>query len=372
MRIGVDAKRLFNNFTGIGNFSRTLIDVITTYAPEWEYVLYTPRVKENSTTRPYLRLPHCETRVPRGMVRGSLWRTFAMSSSLKVDAIDIYHGLSNELPVGISVPSVVTIHDVAFRPFTDMYSWVERRLYDMKWRHACRVADRIVAISQNTKQDIVEYYDVDPAKIEVIYQPVAPCYYEEGEARREDLAIDGKFLLYVGTVNSRKNLLGAVRALQLLPREVQIPLLVVGGGSDYLRKVKTYVADNHLGHLVIFPERRIYGEELHNLYLSAEGLVYPSFYEGFGLPVVEALLSRCPVLTSNVSSLPEAAGPDSLLADPTDVEDIAKKMERMLTDTNLREHMKEAGRAYAMRMFSAEACALAHKELYSNLLGNPL
>ncbi len=370
MKLGFDAKRLFNNFTGIGNFSRTLLGALTENMPQWEYFLYTPKVDENDVTKPFLHKENCHVKTPTGIVRGSLWRSAAISSCAKKDQIDLYHGLSNELPMGLPCPSVVTIHDVAFRTFTDMYSVVDRSIYDAKWKHACKTAKRIVAISESTKKDIVNFYNIDPEKIDVIYQPAAPRFYEEVAPRPESLFIKKPFLLYAGTINSRKNLLGIVKALQLLPIELQIPLVVVGQGSGYKRQVQQFVKEYQMEKLVIFPEKRVSDEELHQFYLNAEAFVYPSFYEGFGLPVVEALLSSCPVLTSNVSSLPEAGGEKSLKADPTSIEDISQKLDLILSNTTLREDMKKAGRDYALRMFSLEKCAKAHIDLYERVINS--
>jgi len=367
MKIGFDAKRLFNNFTGLGNHSRNTIDILTEYYPSERCLLYTPKVTCNPTTTPYLELANCEMRTPTGMLHGSMWRTFGISREARRDGIDVFHGLSNELPVGLDVPKVVTIHDVAFRRFTDMYHWQDRQIYDMKWKHACRSSQRIIAISECTRRDIIEYYDVDPGKIDVVYQPVDRRYYESMERRRMAVVPAAPYMLYVGSINSRKNLLGAIRAIEMLPSDLQMPLMVVGGGGDYRRRVEAYVAEHGLSRLVIFPGRRITDGELQQLYLHAELFVYPSFYEGFGLPVVEALLCRCPVVTSNVSSLPEAGGPMSLYADPGDADDIAEKMRTALTDSTLRSAMRASGYDYAMAEFHPKVSADRLMTIYNKV-----
>ena len=367
MKIGFDAKRLYNNFTGLGNHSRTTIDILTEYFPENAYFLYTPKTpKDNNEAAEYLNKRYCTTLLPHGLLKGSLWRTFGIPNNLKRDGIDLFHGLSNELPVGIcksGIPSVVTIHDVAFRTFTDMYHWQDRKIYDFKWRYAVKNADRIIAISECTKQDIVRFYDVDENKIDVVYQPVAPRFYatsspaDDSELITQNSELQGGFLLYVGSINSRKNLLGIVKAIELLPEDLQIPLVVVGGGREYKDEVKRYIAEHNMENLVIFPKKRVSDDELQVLYSKAKAFVYPSFYEGFGLPVVEALLSRCPVVTSSVSSLPEAGGPYSLQADPSSVEDIRDKIASVLTDDILCGKMISGGYEYAMNTFHPKVCA---------------
>ena len=379
MKLGFDAKRLYNNFTGLGNHSRTTIDILTAEYPENQYILYTPKLRLNPVTSPYLQKKGCHTVQPHGILRGVLWRTWGLPSDLKRDGIELFHGLSNELPIGIrrtGIPSVVTIHDVAFRTFPDMYHWADRQIYDQKWRYAVHHADRIIAISECTKRDILHFYDVDENKIDVVYQPVNERYYKETDIEATPLnpattslfpsregCGEASFMLYVGSVNSRKNLLGIVKAMQLLPSDIDLPLYIVGNGHEYKREVKNYIA----AHGMESRFRWLGGlthAELHQLYAHAQLFVYPSFYEGFGLPVVEAMLSGCPVVSSNVSSLPEAAGPYSLLADPASPEDIAEKMLQALTDTELRTRMIAGSRQYAMQTFHPAVLARKLMETY--------
>ena len=409
MKIGYDAKRLFNNFTGLGNYSRTMIDILTTYVPEHQYLLYSPKVTRNQVTMPYLEMGGCRTIVPTGMMKGSLWRTYGMASALKNDEIDLFHGLSNELPVGLErrrIPSVVTIHDVAFHTFPDMYRWHDRMIYDRKWKYACRHASHIIAISESTKADIIRFYDVPEEKISVVYQPVSKVYYErealeppltppkEGDSCCFDSSPFGGFsppitrepkwvqrplnkrgvsgsrvpyMQYVGSVNSRKNLLGIVKAMELLPADLQLPLTIVGGGGNYKREVEQYIAEHHIGHLFQWATA-IDSESLKQLYTNATMFLYPSFYEGFGLPVVEALLSGCPVLTSNTSSLPEAGGPGSLQVDPRNVEEIRDGIVKILTDDVLRNQMIESGRKYAQEKFHPETLAKKVEEVYERVV----
>ncbi len=368
MKIGFDAKRLYNNFTGLGNYSRATIDILTHYCADNNFVLYTPKIKQTAVTTPYLDKPLCKTRLPHGMLKGGLWRTFGIAGDVKRDGIEIFHGLSNELPSGLHVPSVVTIHDVAFKTFPDMYHWQDRQIYDLKWRYALKHADRIVAISEATKLEILTYYDVDESKIDVVYQPVANRYYEPVSRRPVSYPYDSPYMLYVGSVNSRKNLLGIVKAMELLPSDLRLPLVVVGSGGAYKQEVETYIATHNMQNDVIFPDKRISDDELHQLYMHAELFVYPSFCEGFGLPVAEALLSHCPVVTSKVSSLPEAGGEMSMLADPNDPADISKKIQTVLTDNDLRARMKTEGYEYAMKKFHPQESATRLMYIYEKLV----
>lgn len=365
MRIGFDAKRLYNNFTGLGNYSRTTIDILTAEYPENDYYLYTPKIRVNGVTLPYMGKHNCHTITPKGVMRGSAWRTYGLVGDMKRDGIELFHGLSNEMPTGLfhsGIASVVTIHDVAFRTFPDMYHWHDRKIYDMKWQYACNHADRIVAISECTKRDVLEFYNIPEHKVDVVYQPVNPMFYQSMPSEKVD-----PYMLYVGSINSRKNLLGIVKAMELLPKDLQMPLVIVGGGGSYKQQVKQYIAARHMEHLFIWPEM-VDNTELHRLYTNAQLFIYPSFYEGFGLPVVEAQLSGCPVVTSNVSSLPEAGGPYAQLADPSSAEDICDKMTALLTDSNLRQKAIAGGREYAMKAFHPTVLARKLMKVYESLI----
>lgn len=375
MRIGFDAKRLFNNFTGLGNYSRTTVSLLNQYSGLDDLWLYTPKVKSCKVTLPFTDESKFNLVMPLGHHNGSLWRTFGLAGQLEKDKINLFHGLSNELPTGLNkrgIRSVVTIHDVAFKTFKDMYHLHDRIIYDAKWRYACRNATRIIAISESTKRDIIRFYGIDEDKIDVVYQPVEELFYTmpDPNSARElaEKAVPGlpsDYMLYVGSVNSRKNLMGIVKAMELLPADLRIPLVVVGGGGDYKKKVREYITSHGLDNLFIFPPRIESNHELQSLYACAKLFVYTSFYEGFGLPVVEAMLSGCPVLTSNVSSLPEAAGSHSLLADPRDIENIADCIQKGLADDALRKSMIENGQFYARQMFNPANIAQRLTEVYS-------
>lgn len=376
MRIAFDAKRLYNNFTGLGNYSRTMIDILTENFPDNEYWLYTPKVRLNAQTEEYLTKEHCHTIFPHGVAKGSIWRTFVQAKDLKRDNADVFHGLSHEIPLGLKskgIPSVVTIHDVAFKTFTRMYHWHDRQIYDLKFRYSCNNANRIIAISECTKNDIMRFYGVPEERISVVYQPVQRLFYtplDIEEARRmADTAISGlpkDFMLYVGSINSRKNLLSVVKAMEALPQDLRMPLVIVGNGREYKAEVQRYIASKGIEKMFIWAPNIHDNHQLQALYTCAKVFVYPSFYEGFGLPVVEALLNGCPVITSNVSSLPEAGGPYSLQVDPNSVDAISDALRKTIEDEELRTYMLKGGREYAMQTFEPSSLAKQLMDIYKN------
>lgn len=270
--------------------------------------------------------------------------------------IDLYHGLSHEIPRGLSVqkiPAIVTIHDLIFRRYPEQYPWLDRQVYDRKFRYACTHADLVLAISEATRTDILHDYDIPPEKVKVLYQACHPQFYEPiSESVRREVQqryqLPADFLLYVGSLVARKNLLGIVKALALLRPSERIPLLIIGQGGRYRQQVLRLAHAKGLSGSLIWANDIAF-EDFPAVYQQAKAMVYPSFCEGFGLPVLEALASGTPVITSNRSSLPEAGGPDSLQVDPDDPSELAEAIRKVLGDVALVAQMREKGHLYAQR-----------------------
>lgn len=361
MKIGFDSKRLFCNFTGLGNYSRTLLKNLVDFYPDNGYYLYTTKIKRTSETELFLENINYKTRLTKTFFK-SFWRTYSIKDELKTDNIQLYHGLSNEIPVNINktlIKSVVTIHDLIFKSFPDTYKVIDRKIYDIKFKYACTHADRIIAISENTKKDISEYYKIDPNKIEVIYQACNSIYYKLQNQHENDRIIKQynipiDYLLSVGSVEPRKNLKSVIDSYRFLKKDLQIPLVIIGKGGTYKQETEQKVKKEGLGKLVIWIDRLADNEHLQSIYQNSKALIYPSLYEGFGLPVAEALLSKTPVITSDRSSLKEAGGPDSLFINPESPEQIAGAIEKVLTNSGFRQNMIEKGYLFAHDNFQPE------------------
>lgn len=373
MRVGYDAKRIFNNFTGLGNYGRTLLDDLQQQFPTHEFHLYTPKTSSNSRITPFLDNTRFQVHQPAGMP--FLWRSMGIKQDLKRDRIQLYHGLSHELPIGIQqtgIRSVVTIHDLIFHRYPEQYAFLDRQIYSYKFKYACQHADRIVAISESTKQDIEEYYGIPAAKISVIYQACDPSFQVplSPEQRTKTLApfsLPADYLLYVGSLIERKGLHQIVEALRMLPATLDIPLIVMGQGKVYRKRIEQLVAQYGLQNRVFFlPE--IPFTAFPALYQQASAFLYPSLYEGFGIPVIEALWSCTPVITSDRSSLPEAGGPDSWYINPEDPSQIAHAIETVLGDATDRSRRIEAGHAYVQR-FEGKRLAKEMMALYREVVG---
>ena len=377
MKIGFDAKRFYNNYTGLGNYSRTLVLNLLSAHPEHDYFLYTTKISVTPEITGWANNKRLTTILPSTPLR-SLWRSYLISGRMRRDAIDIYHGLSGEIPVGLSkgkTLSVVTIHDLIFRRYPETYKPADRFIYDRKFRYACNNADCVVAISESTRNDIIDLYGIDENKVRVIYQACDPIFYagKDPSATEEVESVYNlphEFLLYVGSVIPRKNLVTIIKAMTILPDDLRLPLVVIGKGGSYRDDAKKLVRQNKLEDRVIWINGLNNTRHLKAIYSLARIFIYPSVYEGFGLPVSEALLSGAPVITSNTSSMPEAGGPRSYYIDPLNADQMAAGIEKILTDSQTRDIMISEGYKYASAMFSPGATAEALNNLYLVLAGN--
>lgn len=372
MTIAFDAKRLFQNFTGLGNYSRTLLKNLSMYYPQIQCQLYAPKVVKHPSTTFFIENDAFEIITPRS-IWPSYWRAFGIKSDLAKKQPQIFHGLSHEIPIGIQkmpIKTVVTIHDLVFKVYPEYTPAFQRSIYDFKFKYACKNADIIVAISEQTKSDIINFYDINPEKIKVIYQTCGDDFQNwEKELPLINLPqIPSEFMLYVGSVIERKNLLRIIEAMTMLPKDLTLPLVVIGSDSgNYAQKVREKINKEGLGNRVIWIDKIIY-EQLPSLYRAASLFLYPSEYEGFGIPVIEGLFSKVPVITSNVSCLPEASGKDSLLINPASADDIANAIQIGLMNTALRKQMIEKGFEYANNNFTAAKVTADMYQLYQSLI----
>jgi glycosyltransferase involved in cell wall biosynthesis len=351
MRIGLDAKRAFLNNSGLGSYSRNLISAMCAYFPESEFMLYTTRTNPDLFSPSF---PNVRVRAPKTLLQRKLhpaWRSYGIPKLLVSDGIDIYHGLSHELPFRFpadKVKSVVTIHDLIFLRLPGLYNAFDRYIYERKTRYACQKADRIIAISRQTADDIVEFFGADRSKIEVIYQGCHPGFYqplspEEKAALRIKYELPASYILYVGTIEERKNLLNLVRAMD--EGHIDLPLVVIGRKKAYAAEVLQYLGKHR--SVRVFFQNLIANTDLPGFYQLADIFVYPSVYEGFGIPILEALASRTPVITSRGGCFSEAGGPSTLYIDPMNTREIAEAISRVTRDPDLRKKMTETGFQHA-------------------------
>ncbi|MDR2802185.1 MAG: glycosyltransferase family 4 protein [Prevotellaceae bacterium] len=372
MQIGFDAKRAFKNFTGLGNYSRAVISILSDFYPDNQYFLYTPFYKKHPLLS-FARRPNITVRGPEGLLKRlpSAWRSLGMASDVRFERIELFHGLTGELPIGLNkkIRTVVTVHDLIFLRYPNYYKPLDQWLYAKKHKLACERADLVIAISEQTKQDIIEFFGIDEKKIRLVYQGCDAQFYRtvtdrEKQNVRALYRLPEKYILYVGTVEMRKNLITLIKALSLLPEEVH--LIVVGRETAYAKKIKEEIAVRKLEQRVLFLDEVMFNH-LPAIYQQAQVFCLPSLFEGFGIPVLEALNSRVPVVASNISSLPEAGGSGQLYVSPTDEQEIAHAIQQVLENEPLRNKMIADGLEHATH-FREESIAKNIWSVYKELM----
>ena len=321
MRIAFDAKRLFMNHTGLGNYSRTLVKNLVEAFPKQEYHLFTPKAERNTETAFFFEHPNIFIHTPSGFSK-TLWRTFAMSKEINDLQPDIYHGLSHELPTGLDnrILRLVSFHDLIWEIYPKQFPLIDRWLYRIKYRWAAKHAHHIVSVSQSTAKDLMNQYKIAAEKISVIYQTCGSYF------KTDHFSTDRHHFLYVGSIIERKGLDRIILSLAAMSEEDRKPLVIVGSGKGaYFEHCKKLMVQSNLQPWIKFAGK-VANSQLTKLYDGAIALVFPSIYEGFGIPVIEAIHRGCPVITSNVSSLPEAGVALTTLVDPMDVSQISEAM----------------------------------------------
>lgn len=382
MNIAFDAKRAYHNGTGLGHYSRTLIRSLSEYYPGHRYYLFNPK----SSSRFEIMGNNIHEILPNGIINkafSSAWRSSWVKKDLKKLDIDLYHGLSHEIPIGIKktgIKSVVTIHDLIHERYPEQYKAIDVKIYSKKFRYACLYADKVIAVSEQTRKDIIDYYQTPEEKIVVCYQSCNPSFgkrmgEEEKRKTRLQYNLPEKYFLYVGSIIERKNLLNICKALFLLRNEMDVPLVIIGDGGKYKQQVKNYISQNGLETKIVFvselPSARLSntfqtGADFPAIYQSAIAMIYPSFFEGFGIPVLEALWSRLPVITSNTSCLPEVGGNAVCYVNPGNTEEIAASMKKIYSNKELAAAMVEKGWQQAHN-FTRQKCADAVMNVYKSI-----
>ena len=341
--IGFDAKRIVRNGTGLGSYARTLVNALA----ENEHLqlnLYAPDEGRDDLRNQIVNRDNVKFVYPEGLhfrFQRDLWRSKGVVKQLKKDGVKLYHGLSGELPAGLKaagIPGVVTIHDLIFLRHPEYYHWWDVEIYRRKFKSTLKEASRIIAISECTKRDILHYGDFPEDKIDVIYQGCSNRFRQsvsdaDKERVKKKYNLPKNFILNVGSIEKRKNVLLAVKASGCLRDAFE--MVIVGKHTKYTDEVLDYVKKNGLENRVHILHG-IPDEDLPVIYHLAQVFVYPSRYEGFGIPIIEAIQTGLPVVACTGSCLEEAGGPDCLYVNPDDVEGMAKAIEQAVAEKDSR------------------------------------
>lgn len=370
MKIGYEAKRVFHNKTGLGNYSRDLVRILASFFPENQYFLYNPKKStsnlfEFNNSIIFERLPS----ISFYRKFYNIWRQKGIISDLKKDKIVLFHGLSGELPSGLKkhkIKSIVTIHDLIFVRYPNLYSFFDRKIHFYKFKKAAQEADLVIAISEQTKKDIIDFLKIPEHKIKVVYQGCQAIFkqaFTDNEKRevQKKYNLSSQFLLSVGTVEERKNALTIVKAI----KDIDTTLILIGKETNYSQEIRNYISENKMENKIVFL-KNVSSKELAIIYQLATIFIYPSIFEGFGIPIIEALFSKTPVITNKNGVFPEAGGPNSVYIDPFDVTDLNSKINMLLRNDKLRKEIADKGFEYVQK-FQDEVIAAELMQCYNSL-----
>jgi len=374
MKIALDGMPLASPLTGVGHYTFELARSLALAAPTDQFALISPLPHSQSTFQAI------EGRFPGNLSylnleRSALnrrWWSAGLPLYLSRNSFDLFHGTNYEVPFWSRRPSVVTIHDVSLFLHPEAH---ERRLVRRaRWRLPLmvRLASRIITPTRSVKSEVCEKFGIDPDKVVVTPEAPRPAFKRREGAQVVELCkrlgIRDDFILFVGTVEPRKNLHRLVEAFDRVLRTTSLsPQLVIAGGRGWLMDNFTAVIrQKGLEDHVCLPGY-LHDEDLCALYSSCKALVYPSLYEGFGLPPLEAMACGAPVITSNIPAITETVETAARIVDPCDVDDLSKAIVEILSDEKMREHLSQAG-AERVKNFTWEQTAMKTLEVYRQVL----
>lgn len=369
MRIGFDAKRAFRNNTGLGNYSRFIINGLVDFHPENKYFLFS----NNIHPHPELKFSADTETINIGKgILGTLKRAISYGNK----NLDILHGLSNELPFFAKngkTKLIVSIHDLLFIRFPEFYPYFDRQIYLAKTKRACAQADVIIAISEQTKQDLIEFLQIPASKIIVHYQSCHPQFWvqyseAEIEAAKAKYGITKPYILQVGTLENRKNALLTLQAFNKSTTKKDFQLVLLGKKTAYCEELYQFVSQNNLTDKILFIHQSDFSDFPH-LYQGAKLSVYPSLFEGFGIPVLEAMCSNVPVITSKDGCFIEVGGDAAIYIDPRNSDELQKKMDNILTNEELRLSLIEKGQMQKVK-FAPQKLIQELSEIYKVAINN--
>jgi glycosyltransferase involved in cell wall biosynthesis len=367
MRIGIDARMTHYRQAGISQYTLGLIEGLARCNTDDEFVI----LQSRKSTEPILERPGFST---RRLLTPSHHRLEQLALPLEISPLrlDVLHSPDFIPPFRRNCRSVITVHDLVFVMYPDLLTKQSARYYG-QIDEAVRDSDAIIAVSQATKMDVIRLLGVSEKKITVIYESASPIFRplnkeEVAERVRARFGLSDDFILFVSTIEPRKNVPNLLRAFRLLLDNYhpQAKLVLVGEKGWLFEDVFELADTLKLNEDALFLGR-VTTEELLWLYNSAQALVQPSLYEGFGLPPLEAMACGTPVVTSNVSALPEVVGDAGVLVDPHDVDALAVAIWRILGDEQLRASLIEKGFRRAA-VFSWDKAAQETLSLYHSLV----
>ncbi|MBP9674447.1 MAG: glycosyltransferase family 4 protein [Bacteriovoracaceae bacterium] len=364
MKIGLEAKRAFVNASGLGSYARNLITGLEQYTTHDLY-LFTPSFKRS--------LFSPSAKIIKGK-SGTLWRSFFQTQDIRKSGVEVYHGLSHELPFGIhklSIKKIVTIHDLIFMRYPQQFSFIDRFIFKQKILYACKYADKIIALCEQTKNDLIDFLKVPLDKIVIHHQPIDSTYFikhsqPEITSLLLSYQIKKPYWLSVGTLNTRKNAKTLIEAYAKSQSMRDLDLVLIGAGGAYRHECIKLAQLLKIEKKVHFLSN-VTNEKLPFFYQGSFAFVLPSLFEGWGLPVVEAQASGKATIVSDNSSFPESAGSHSLFVDPMNRWDLQERMDELYHNSAIRIKIEQKSLEYA-KMFHLQVTSKKLESIYQKTM----
>ena len=369
MKIAVNTRFLLKNrLEGIGRFTCESMKRLVKAHPEVEFLFFFDRPYDESfifadNVTPVVLFPPA-----RHPFLFYWWFEFSVTRALRKHKADLFVSTDGFLSLRTQVKTLLVIHDIAFKHYPEQVGFWERKYYNYFMARFFEKAERMVTVSEYSKSDLVKHYDIDPSKIDIAFnagdEMFIPISENEQTDVRHQFSKGDPYFLYVGSVHPRKNIVRLLKAFNIFKEKTanKAKLLVVGRMAWQTGEVhETLQQLSHKDHIIFLDY--LGGNDLARVMAAAHALVYVSILEGFGIPILEAMHAEVPVITSNVSSMPEVAGNAALLADPFSVSSIAERLSELWQNDELRTKLIEAGKLQRQQ-FSWESTA---EKLWSSI-----
>lgn len=376
MRIGYDAKDVFSKKSRFGSYNKYIIKVMAKYFPENNYLLYTSGSTFNKDVLDIQNFSNMEIRSPAKIISrmnlASIWRSTILGNTALNDHVDIFHGLSNELPIIMSkkLKTVVTIHDLYFIRYPHLYQPLEIEILKRRIKHACRIANKVIAVNNQTADDVQSFLGINKNKVEVIYPGCDPCFSIEHDLfelkKTSDLyKLPEDYILNATPLESAGGTLSLLKALSTIKDKIDIPLVIVEHPvRSYKKEVLAEAKSLGLENRIIFL-RNVPKEDLSKIYQLSQLFIYTASYEGSVAPIIEALNAKVPVISSH--AFEKVGGKAALYVKNKDHEALGEAITQVLLNTQLAGKMISEGEQH-VRKFDQENFANQTSKVYEALL----
>ncbi|MGQ9678245.1 MAG: glycosyltransferase family 4 protein [bacterium] len=375
-RLAIDARRLVRRMSGIGHYVFSLARLIPQLAPDFEVHLLldrsAPRDKIPAGCREVVLGRYLGDGTTWAKLYSPFWLNLYVPHYLSRAKIDLFHGANFVLPQFVSCRTVATVHDISFLKIPSAYGSIYRRYMRLQTARSLHRANAIITGSEQARDDLINVFKAHRERIVVIQHGIDEDFHADYNQDylyqvRRALNLPERYILHVGVVEVKKNIATLIEASAPLIKSGMVDAVVLAGrdglGADEIRRRAKVLGLEERAHFLGFVSQNL----LPGVYIGAKVVVFPSRYEGFGMPVLEAMACGTPVITSNVSSLPEVAGDAALLVAPDNPEELGQALVRVLTDERLRDSLREKGLRRAQE-FSWEKAVKKHIEVYRQVL----